>query len=82
MAASSYPQEPFAQAESLIAGLLDSYRSSSDAADMADISSMVETTIKIAQDREFRVHNSIKGGCRWLGWGRQQQAGGALRAPR
>jgi hypothetical protein len=30
---------------------------------MTDIHNMVETTIKIAQDREFRAHNTIKGGC-------------------
>lgn len=60
-AAASYPHEPFAQAENLLSGLIDSYRGSTDAADMADIQSMVETTVRIAQDREFRVHNNIKG---------------------
>lgn len=60
-AAAAYPAEPFAQADSLMAGLIDSYRSSSDAADMADIQRMVETTVRIAQDREFRVAASIKG---------------------
>lgn len=59
--AAAYPAEPFAQADSLMAGLIDSYHSSSDAADMADIRRMVETTVKIAQDREFRVAASIKG---------------------
>lgn len=56
----AYPAEPFKQADSLLSGLLESYRSSSDAADAADIRSLVETTIKIARDREFRPQALIR----------------------
>lgn len=69
MAASStlYPDEPFAQAESLLTGLLENYRSSSDPSDMADIQTMVEEAVRTAKDREFRVQDSIKGRCA-AGW--------------
>lgn len=62
MAASStlYPDEPFAQAESLLTGLIENYRSSSDPSDMADIQTMVEEAVRTAKDREFRVQDSIK----------------------
>lgn len=59
--AAIYPNEPFAQAESLLTGLIDNYRSSSDPSDIADISNLVETAVKIAREREFRVQDSIKG---------------------
>ncbi|KAF8071112.1 hypothetical protein HT031_001194 [Scenedesmus sp. PABB004] len=59
-AMASYPAEPFKQADSLLTGLLESYRSSSDASDIADIQSLLETTVKIARDREFKVSASIK----------------------
>lgn len=61
--AASYPNEPFAQAENLLTGLIDSYKGARDAADLADIQSMVENAVKAAQDREFRVQDSIKGAC-------------------
>lgn len=57
----TYPQEPFKQADSLLTGLIDSYRGAADAQDIADIQSLVETTVKIARDREYRVHNDIRG---------------------
>jgi hypothetical protein len=59
--AAIYPNEPFAQAESLLTGLIDNYRSSSDPSDIADIRNLVETAVKIAREREFRVQDSIKG---------------------
>lgn len=59
--AAVYPAEPFKQADSLLTGMIESYRGSTDAADMADIQSLLETTVKIAKDREYRVHNNIKG---------------------
>jgi len=64
--AAPYPSEPFAQADDLLTGLIESYRSSSDAADMAYIQNVVDNVVKTAQDREFRVQDSIKGtrGCR------------------
>lgn len=58
--AAAYPAEPFKQADSLLTGMIESYRGSTDAADMADIQSLLETTVKIARDREYRVHNNIK----------------------
>lgn len=57
----SYPDEPFGQANSLLTGLIENYRSSSDANDLADIQNMVEEAVRTAQDREFRVQDSIKG---------------------
>jgi hypothetical protein len=59
--AAAYPAEPFKQADSLLTGMIESYRGSTDAADMLDIQSLLETTVKIAKDREYRVHNNIKG---------------------
>lgn len=59
--AAAYPQDPFKQADSLLTGMIESYRGSTDATDMADIQSLLETTVKIARDREFRVHNQVKG---------------------
>jgi hypothetical protein len=59
--AAIYPNEPFSQAESLLTGLIDNYRSSSDPSDIADIGNLVETAVKIAREREFRVQDSIKG---------------------
>jgi hypothetical protein len=59
--AAAYPAEPFKQADSLLTGMIESYRGSTDAADMVDIQSLLETTVKIARDRECRVHNNIKG---------------------
>lgn len=58
--AAPYPSEPFAQADDLLTGLIESYRSSSDAADMAYIQNVVDNVVKTAQDREFRVQDSIK----------------------
>jgi hypothetical protein len=56
----AYLHEPFTQADSLLTGLLESYRSSTDASDVADIQKLVETTVKIARDREFRAQSLIK----------------------
>jgi hypothetical protein len=64
--AAAYPAEPFKQADSLLTGMIESYRGSTDAADMADIQSLLETTVKIARDREYRVHNNIKGAEQFL----------------
>lgn len=61
MASSTYPDEPFAQADSLLTGLIENYRSSSDPSDMAEIQNMVEEAVRTAKDREFRVQDSIKG---------------------
>jgi hypothetical protein len=58
----AYPDEPFGQANSLLTGLIENYRSFSDANDLADIQNMVEEAVRTAQDREFRVQDSIKGG--------------------
>ncbi len=57
----AYPQEPFKQADSLLVGLLESYRGSIDAQDIADVQSLVETTVRIARDREYRIQNDVKG---------------------
>lgn len=57
----AYPQDPFKQADSLLTGLIESYRGSTDAPDIADIQSLVETTVKIARDREYRIHTEVKG---------------------
>lgn len=57
----AYPQEPFKQANSLLTGLIESYRGSTDAQDIGDIKSLVENTVKIARDREYRVQNDVRG---------------------
>jgi hypothetical protein len=57
----AYPAEPFKQADSLLTGLMESYRGSRDAADMMDIQSLLDTTMRIARDREYNVQQSIKG---------------------
>lgn len=53
--------EHFAQADSLLTGIIDNYRNSADASEMAEVVSMLEHAVNVARDREFRVQDSIKG---------------------
>ena len=57
----SYPAEPFGHADNLLTGLIDSYKNSRNAGDIAGIQKDVENAVKLAQDREFRVQDSIRG---------------------
>lgn len=63
--ASSHPSEHFAQADSLLTGIIDNYRNSADATEMAEVVSMLEHAVRVARDREFRVQDSIKGALAW-----------------
>ncbi len=57
----AHTSEHFAQADSLLTGIIDNYRNSADASEMAEVVSMLEHAVRVAKDREFRVQDSIKG---------------------